>query len=58
MHSKRVFEARLEGQSAYGLGYIRSKHDEARNRIHARNGTSSPLLVYIDLLALLYILQA
>ena len=39
--------------------------DEARNRIHARNGekeettevVSSPLLVYINLLALLYVLQ-
>ena len=42
-----------------GLGFIRSKYyDEARNRIHARNGRSSPLLVYIDLLALLYLLHA
>ena len=41
-----------------GLGYIRSKHDEVRNLIHATNGIlSSPLLVYIDILALLYILH-
>ena len=41
-------------------------YDEARNRIHARNVeteettevVSSPLLVFIDLLALLYLLQA
>ena len=40
---------------------------EARNRIHARNGeteettevvSSSPLLVYINILALLYVLHA
>ena len=34
------------------------KYYEARNRIHARNGRSRPLLVCIDLLALLYILHA
>ena len=32
-HSKRLFVARLEGQSAW-----------ARNQMHARNGRSSPLL--------------
>ena len=44
----------------------RNIYDEARNRIHARNGeteettaeVSSPLLVYINLLALLYVLHA
>ena len=39
--------------SLRGLGFIRSKYDEARNVFHARNGRSSPLLVYIGLLALL-----
>ena len=34
--SQNLFEARLEDQSACGLGFIRSKYDEARNRIHAR----------------------
>ena len=44
----------------------RNIYDEARNQIHARNGeteettevVSSPLLVYIDLLAFLYVLHA
>ena len=44
--------------SLRGLGFIGLKYDEARNRIHARNSRSSPLLVYIDLLALLCILHA
>ena len=48
--------------------FLRVKYSlyEARNRIHARNGeteettevVSSPLLVYINLLALLYVLHA
>ena len=41
-------------------------YDEARNRIHARNGEreetteelSNPLLVYINILALLFVLHA
>ena len=41
-------------------------YDEARNRIHARNGEteetkeelSSPLLVYVNLLSLFYVLYA
>ena len=44
----------------------RNIYDEARNRIHARSGEteetteviSSPLLVYINLLALLYVVHA
>ena len=44
----------------------RNIYDEARNRIHARNGepeettevVSSLLLVYINLLALLYVLHS
>ena len=44
----------------------RNMYDEARNPIHARNGeteetteeVSSPLLAYINLLALLYVLHA
>ena len=40
MHSKRLFLARQGGQSAWALGFIRSEYDEARNRIHARNGKS------------------
>ena len=44
----------------------RDIYDEARNRIHARNGeteestevVNSPLLVYINLLALLYVVPA
>ena len=45
-HSKRLFVATLEGQSAW-----------VRNRIHEKTAeeVSNPLLVYIDLLALLYI---
>ena len=65
-HSKRLFVAGLEGQSAWGRIYPIEIY-EARNRIHARNGdteetteeVSSPLLlVYTNLLALLYILHA
>ena len=64
-HSKRLFVARLEGQSAWARIYPIETY-EARNRIHARNGeaeettqeVSSSLLVYINLLALRYILHA
>ena len=60
-HSKRLFVAKLEGQSVSDRNIY-----EARNRIHARNGeteettevVSSPLLVDINLLALLYVLHA
>ena len=67
-HSKRLSVARLEGQSAWARIYPIEIHiyDEVRNRIRAKNGEteetteviSSPLLVYIDLLALLYVLHA
>ena len=50
-HSKRLFVA----IDLRGVGFIRSKYDEDWNRIHARNGRSSPLLVYIDLLALFFL---
>ena len=54
-------------QEGAGKKEICMYYDEARNRIHARNGeteetteevVSSPLLVCIDLLALLYVLHA
>ena len=69
-HSKRLFVARLEDQSAWARIYPIEIciYDEARNGIHARNGeteettevVSSSLLVYINinLLALLYGLHA
>ena len=67
-HSKRLFVARLEGQSAWAWVYPIEIYDKkTRNQIHARTGETeettvrvvrSPLLVYIDLLALLYVLHA
>ena len=69
-HSKRLFVARLEGQSAWARRIypieICRLYDEARNRIHARKGeteettevVSSPPLVNIKLLALVYVLLA
>ena len=71
-HSKRLIVARLEGQSAWARIYpieiykICTWYDEARNRIHAKNGETeettevlcSLLLVYINILALLYVLHA
>ena len=58
-HSKRLFEAGLESRSACGLGFVRPKYDEALNRTHARKGRACwPFLVYMDVLALLDILQA
>ena len=69
--SRNALETSLRGQTR-GSVCVGSDvsdwniYDEARNRIHARNGeteettevVSSPLLVYIDFLALLYILHA
>ena len=63
-HSKRLFVARLKGQSAWTRIYLIEQYvyDEAQNRIHERNGeteettevlSSLLLLVYINLLALL-----
>ena len=54
--SKNALETSLRGQtrqfSLRGLGFVRTKYAESPNGIHARNIKSSPLLVYIDLLAL------
>ena len=71
MRSKRLFVARLHrGSVCVGSDLSdRDKYlyfDEARKWIHARNGETeettgvvrSPLLVYINLLALLYALHA
>ena len=55
--SKRLFVARLESVCV-GLDISERNMMLARNRIHTRNGRSSPLLVYIDILALVYILHA
>ena len=69
-YSKRLFVARLEGQSAWARRIypieICRLYDESRNRIHARKGeieettevVSSPLLVHIKLLVLVYALHA
>ena len=69
--SRNALETSLRGQTRGSVRVgsdlsDRNIYDEARNRIHARNGetketteeVSSPLLVYIYLLALLYVLHA
>ena len=64
-HSKRLFVAKLEGQSAWTRIFPMKIYDEGRNRIHAikieteepTEEVSSPLLVYINLLALIYVLH-
>ena len=68
--SRNALETSLRGQTRGSVCVGSDLSDrniyEARNRIHARNGVteettevvSSPLLVYINLLALLYVLHA
>ena len=60
-HSKRLFEARLEGRVGLCVGLGLSDLNMMELGIGFTQDTaavSSPLLVYFDLVALLYILQA
>ena len=65
-HSKRLFVARLKGQSAWARIYSIKVYmmklvigfTQETKRKETTEEVSNPLLVYINLLALLYVLHA